>query len=134
MSNIGGLTPQVTAASIMLVDDETDILPEYQELMEAFGYSALTESDPEAALSTIVRTPEIKVLVTDLKMAKMDGIGLIDAVRSNVAPDRNIQFIVVSGDAARRSLLDDPDIPVLLKPLDLDAFLSAIRKAMADAQ
>ena len=79
-------------------------------------------------------TPEIKVLVTDLKMAKMDGIGLIDAVRANVAPDRNIQFIVVSGDAARRSLLDDPDIPVLLKPLDLDAFLSAIRKAMADAQ
>lgn len=134
MSNLEELSPLEAAASIMLVDDETDILPEYQELMEAFGYSVLTESDPEAALATIIDCPEIKVLVTDLKMAKMDGIGLIDAVRAKVAPHRKIQFIVVSGDAARRSLLDDPDIPVLLKPLDLDAFVSAIRKALADAQ
>lgn len=134
MSNLGELSPQEAAASIIFVDDEADILPEYQELMEAHGYSALTEADPETALAKIVSSPEIKVLVTDLKMAKMDGIGLIDAVRAKLPPHRNIQCIVVSGDAARRSLLDDPAIPVLLKPLDLDAFLSAIRKALADAR
>ena len=75
--------------SAILVDDEEDILPEYQDMLELEGFDALVSPDPEPAFHLVCTTPSIKLVITDLRMARLDGAGLIGKLR-NALPDRNL--------------------------------------------
>jgi len=120
--------------SILVVDDEADILPEYQDLLEMAGFSAVVESDPEAALETVVAHPEIRLVITDLRMAKLDGAGLINRLRAILPANRHVSFILVTGDATSQATVYDLQVPILLKPVDFDALVSAVSAALAGSQ
>ncbi len=119
------------APRILLVDDEQAILPEYQEFLELEGFDALTTFDPEHAVVMVAQDPEIMVVVTDLRMAKLDGIGLIRALRHRLPPERQIEFIVLTGDASSQPDLNTLGVPVLIKPADPDELVRTIRAALA---
>lgn len=133
-TSAGNPVPDRGSATIMLVDDEPDILPEYQEFLELAGFTALTERDPERALHTVVERDDIGVVVTDLKMAKLDGASLIRSLKDLVPASRRIQFIVLTGDATLLSQSWGCDAPVLLKPVDFDALIAAIDSALLARQ
>ena len=118
------------ASTILLVDDEVDILPEYQELLELEGLHALTTSSPDHALDMVKQHSDIAVVVTDLKMAGLNGAELIKAMRRSVSSSRALSFIVLTGDASACQDLDASDIPILLKPVNLLALIAAIRAAL----
>lgn len=124
----------VVPAKVLLVDDEPDILPEYQELLELHGLCALTEADPETALEKVLECPDIAVVVTDMRMAKLNGAELIEAVRARLSKGRKVEFIVLTGDSTYCATIIDPDIPVFLKPVDFDALVGAVKVALAGAQ
>ncbi len=118
--------------SAILVDDEEDILPEYQEMLELEGIDALVTSDPEQAFHMVCATAGIRLVITDLRMARLDGAGLIRKLREAL-PERNLRFIVITGDA---TVVHDPaEIGglVLLKPVDRGELVQAVSKALADA-
>lgn len=71
-------------AEILLVDDEEDILPEYAEFLTHRGMTVQISSDPEQAAQLALSRSEISVVVTDLRMAKLDGAMLIRRVREGV--------------------------------------------------
>lgn len=116
--------------SILLVDDESEILPEYKEILELSGFSALIEDNPENVLSTVTENPDIRLVVTDLRMARLDGVSLIRALRAAMPPARKLAFIVLTGDPSAAT--QELDVPVLSKPVDLDALLLAIHAALSD--
>ena len=118
--------------SAILVDDEEDILPEYQEMLELEGIDALVTSDLEQAFHMVCATAGIRLVITDLRMARLDGAGLIRKLREAL-PERNLRFIVITGDA---TVVHDPaEIGglVLLKPVDRGELVQAVSKALADA-
>jgi CheY-like chemotaxis protein len=115
---------------ILLVDDEEDMLPEYQELLEIEGLPAITCSDPALAFDMVIRRPEIALMVTDLRMAPLDGATLIRRLRKALPATRAIRFIILTGDLAEKI---DLNVPVMFKPVDTDAFVAAIRDALASA-
>jgi len=54
--------------------------------------------DGEQAWETLLLDPNIKVLITDLTMPKLDGYGLLERVRtSKIGRIRNMPVVVVSG-------------------------------------
>ena len=112
---------------ILLVDDEEEMLPEYQELLELEGLPALTCSNPEQAFDMVINQPQIALVVTDLRMASLDGAGLIRKLRNALPVERSISFIIVTGDLMRRT---DLDVPVMIKPIDTDAFVALIRDVL----
>jgi len=122
------------APQILLVDDEADILPEYQELLELEGLNALTTSSPAHALDLVKQRSDIAVVVTDLKMAGLNGAELIKAMRGSISASRTLSFIVLTGDASACQDLDASDIPILLKPVNLSALIAAIRAALPGMQ
>lgn len=116
----------------ILVDDEEDILPEYQEMLELEGFDALTSSSPEEAFQIVCNNPDIRLVVTDLRMARLDGASLIRQLR-DALPDRKLHFIVITGDA---TTVHDPSLvggPVLLKPVDRKLLIQAVSDALLDA-
>ena len=74
------------------------------------------------------------MVVTDLKMARLNGAELIGAIRRDLPPDRRMQFIILTGDATSQSLQAEGNAPVLLKPIDFDALVDAVRAALDAAR
>lgn len=118
------------APSILLVDDEEDILPEYQDFLEMNGYQSAICSAPEQAAWIVSNHPGIGLVITDLRMARLDGAALIRQIRSMLPAERLVEFIILTGDTASDISDDIADVPVFTKPADTDALVSAIARAL----
>jgi DNA-binding NtrC family response regulator len=128
----GGLkTSQPNTHHVLFVDDEHDILPEYQEFFEFAGFTTVTCADPSEAFALVLNTPEIGVVITDMRMAILDGSGLIRDLRAALPVSRRVSFIILTGDASMPAADFIADVPVFLKPADTDALVVAIRSALA---
>jgi two-component system response regulator HydG len=114
---------------ILVVDDEPTARLGLEKLLRRKGYRVQAEADGAAALQAAAEfAPD--VVVTDLKMPKMDGIELLGQLR---ARDRDVPVIVATafGEvatavAAMRAGADD----YLTKPLEIDELVLAIERAM----
>lgn len=78
---------------VLVVEDDPRVLRLLTDLLKADQYEVITATDGEAGLRTF--TPgEIDVVVTDVKMPKMDGIEMMKAIK---ALDPNVEVIVLTG-------------------------------------
>ncbi len=68
-------------AKILVADDEKDILRALEFLLRGEGYSVKTALDGEEALE-IFRKEPCDIVLTDLKMPGMDGLGLLDRIKT----------------------------------------------------
>lgn len=119
--------PMPARARILVAEDEAlAAMAIEEELLEA-GYAVDLAPDGLAALEHARRAlPDL--LLTDLRMPRLDGGGLIRAVRA-LAPD--LPVIVMSGFAAATDVeefrrMGEGSVALFAKPLDLDAVLAEI--------
>jgi DNA-binding response OmpR family regulator len=68
--------------SVLIVDDEPNILLSLQFLMKKSGYDVRTARDGEEALAEISRAPPDLVLL-DVMMPKIDGFSMCERIRAN---------------------------------------------------
>jgi len=91
-------------ATILVVDDEPDIV-EFVELgLSVAGFDVVTAGDGLAAIER-VREHKVDAIVSDLKMPGMDGVEVIEVLR-RLAPRAPIILATgyLSADAISRSL------------------------------
>src|SRR5581483_2615054 len=78
---------------ILFVDDESAVRSYARHALTNAGFDVSLASDGEEALQLINdRSGDIDLLVTDIRMPKMDGIGLADAVET-LYPQIPVLFI-----------------------------------------
>lgn len=116
--------------SVIVVDDETWILKLIRKIVdwEALGFRVMADaSDGKTALQLITeQRPDL--VITDIRMPGIDGIGLIKATR-----ELNIdsEFIIISGysdfEYARCAVTYDA-FGYLLKPLGKEEFKDVLRR------
>src|SRR5688572_27886623 len=75
----------MTKHRILVVEDEELMRSILRQLLEDSGYDVITADSAESALSVFAEN-EIAVTVTDIKMSGMDGIELLDRIKS-IDPD-----------------------------------------------
>ena len=68
--------------SILLVDDEPNILLSLEFLMKRAGYEVRTAVDGEAALQAVADTPPDLILL-DVNMPKRDGFEVCQTIKDN---------------------------------------------------
>lgn len=114
---------------VLFIDDEISILPEYQEFLELHGFASIIESNPHNAVETVLDRPDIRLVITDLRMSGLNGVELIKTLRQRLPANRHIAFLILTGD--REVCLDHEQIPapILHKPIDPDALLYAVINA-----
>jgi DNA-binding response OmpR family regulator len=71
-------------ASVLIVDDEPNILLSLQFLMKKTGYEVRTAKDGEEALAELARAAPDLVLL-DVMMPKIDGFSICQQIRANPA-------------------------------------------------
>jgi CheY-like chemotaxis protein len=67
--------------TILLVDDDIDLLRSIAELLRSLGYSVLDHFDPQQAVECFRLNAEIDCVLTDIDMPGMDGISLLTELR-----------------------------------------------------
>lgn len=73
-----------TPASVLIVDDEPNILLSLQFLLTKAGYDVRTAKDGEQALAEIARSKPDVVLL-DVMMPKLDGFTVCQRIRAEAA-------------------------------------------------
>jgi len=111
--------------TILVVDDEFDILTVWRLLLERHGYTVLTASNGAVALEQIRRTkPDI--IVSDCMMPVMSGLQLCAALYAD--PElRDIPIILCSA-AADIPVQPNPSIEYARKPIAFDALLAMLKR------
>ncbi|MDI4656004.1 response regulator [Xanthobacter autotrophicus] len=121
------------APRVLLVDDDPDMLVELQEGLGMLGIAALTAGTAVEALDLVQRNDDLKVIVTDLQMPRIDGIELLQKL--SVQRRRNpMAAIVITGHASLDravGALRLQAVDFLQKPLAAEDVAHAIARAFA---
>ncbi|MGK3960192.1 sigma-54-dependent transcriptional regulator [Sorangium sp. So ce118] len=114
---------------VLVVDDEASARSGLEKLLRQEGYAVDAAGDGVEALEVAAERPP-DVVVTDLKMPKMDGVALLGKLREQ-DPALPVLVVTAFGDVssavqAMRAGAED----YLTKPVDFDALLLSIERAL----
>jgi CheY-like chemotaxis protein len=118
-----------TAQTILVVDDDLDVLDLTVSVLAEFGFRLVGASDPLAALDVIRDQPDIDLLFTDIVMpGAMSGFALARAARK-LRPD--LPVLYTSGFS--EDIVDgvEGEGQLIPKPWRADALHLAVREALA---
>jgi two-component system chemotaxis response regulator CheY len=116
---------------IMTVDDSTSVRQLVAFTLKGAGYEVVEAIDGKEALSKLNGTP-LHMIITDLNMPNLDGIGLIKSVRSNPA----CKFIPIvmltteSQDTKKQEGKAAGATGWIVKPFNPEQLLAVIRKVL----
>jgi signal transduction histidine kinase/ActR/RegA family two-component response regulator len=116
--------------SILIVEDEPDILAVVKNILESRGYSAHAALTPSEAIRKASEYHEIRLLLTDVVMPEMNGSELAQKLKSMIP---GLKIIFMSGYTADivagRGVLDD-DITFIQKPFSVENLIRAVEKTL----
>lgn len=121
--------------TILLIDDSLTQLLNAKFTLQQAGYRVEIVSDP---LTAIDRIKEVKpdLVLTDLNMPDLDGIGVIRAIRQLDSFAR-LPVLVMSTDSQKQKFQEARDAGAtgwLIKPLKQGALLNVINRLLPPEQ
>lgn len=124
---------QVQNSTIMIVDDEPDVLLTYESFLTYAGFKVRTFADSYHALRAFASDPNLyNLIILDIRMENLNGLQLYQSLKA-MNPSSKIIFVSAL-DAAKEltSIFSDigPD-EVIRKPIEKEAFIKAVRMSLA---
>lgn len=118
----------VSRHRVLFVDDDADMCALAEIALAARGFAVEWCTSEEQALALLSQAC-FDVVVTDLRLGAIGGIGLCERIRA----DRpSIPVLVLSGDAAGAEAAHRAGArSYLLKPVEMDALAGALTEALA---
>ncbi|MCH7573816.1 MAG: response regulator [Candidatus Marinimicrobia bacterium] len=117
--------------TILIVDDEPELVDMMTEILTKANYKTMSAANGKQALELYMKNMDrLDLIVADLDMPVMAGTEFIKKV-GDVSP--NIPIIVCSGyleENEFESLNDQQVLAILIKPVNYNDLLEAIRKAL----
>ncbi|GAB4337855.1 MAG: two-component system response regulator GlrR [Desulfobulbaceae bacterium] len=114
---------------ILLVDDEADLLSLWKVRLESNGFEVVTSLSGEEALARMpVFNPHL--VITDLKMAGIDGLALFEAIRER---NKTVPVIIITAHGSIPEAVEATKQGVfsfLTKPIDGRELISEAEKAL----
>lgn len=126
---------EINNAPILIVDDDVALLQALPQVVDLRMKDVQVETADSAQQAlALIKENDYDAIISDVKMPGMDGIELLAQIRE-VRPDTPVVLITGHGDhglaiqAIRGGAYD-----YILKPIDRDAFISALKRAMQTRQ
>jgi len=119
--------------SIMIVDDEPDVLLTYESFLNYAGFNVDTFEEPYEALKAFVSKPRLyDLVILDIRMENLNGLQLYQSMKA-MNPTSRIIFASAL-DAAKELTSVLPDInshAIIKKPVDRENFIKAVKMALS---
>jgi signal transduction histidine kinase len=117
--------------TLLIVDDEESIRLLCEDFLKTCDYNVLLASDGAEAIQQLKDNPQIKVVITDIKMPGISGIEVIAEVERN-HPDTGV--IVLTGYASIDNTVEAMRLGalnLLKKPFNLTELLLTVEESVA---
>jgi len=120
-------------ARILLVDDEESVLRTVGMLFRSEGHEVVPVRESEKAAELIKSSEKFDLLLTDIRMAPIDGMEIIRLAR-DVRPDMTV--VVISAYCSEKTVKQAMALgctTYVKKPFKTDEVLNAVRYALEKA-
>jgi DNA-binding NtrC family response regulator len=117
--------------NILIVDDNAEQCDVLASLVKDIGHTPYTATDGQMALQ-IFQERKIDLVITDIKMPRMDGMTLLERIRQ---ADPAVRVIVITGFPSSETILrtiENDGYTYLVKPVKLKSMATLIEKAFSD--
>jgi CheY-like chemotaxis protein len=104
---------------ILVAEDEVMLRIIAVEMLEDAGFTVLQAGDGEEALALLKANPQIELLVSDIKMPRMDGYALVQASRA-LKPDLKVLLMTGYAGDPPAHVTALKGVMTLHKPFNLD--------------
>ncbi len=116
---------------ILIVDDDPAQCEILSQLIGQLGYQAYSATDGDMALQ-VFQERGIDLVISDIKMPHMDGMTLLQKIRSL---NEKVRVIILTGYPSSETILktiENDGYTYLVKPVKLQAMTQLIEKAFND--
>jgi CheY-like chemotaxis protein len=124
---------EMAMPAVLVIDDDVDCIDHCAAMLHELGYRHHCVTTAREALEHVSRDPTIQIILADMQMPSMDSFVLIEEARARISGGRAIAAIMltekVSTELAVKGLHIEA-VDLLCKPLDLNAYSTALRRAM----
>ena len=111
--------------TVLIVDDDRETVATLAEALAEAGFAVRIAYDGEMALDAIDRA-QADVVLADVRMPRLDGVGLLRQLGSREPRTPVLLMTAWPATVGEHA----PGIPVMRKPIDLDAVVAAVSAAM----
>jgi len=119
-----------TEPVVLIVDDEETIRKLLKARFERDGFRVVTASSAEEARTVVDSTPDLGVIVTDIRMPGKDGLTLTAEVK---ATHKHLKIIVMTGHGEKSTAIQALRIGAsdyLEKPFDIEEMTHAVNRTV----
>lgn len=118
--------------SIMIVDDEPDVLLTYESFLSNAGFNVSTFEEPYNVLAEFTSNPRLyDLIILDIRMENLNGLQLYQCMKA-INPTSKLLFASAL-DAAKELTSILPDIQsqdIIKKPVDRENFIKTVKIAL----
>src|ERR1700716_4529763 len=119
---------------ILLVDDEEAIREIVASMLSSAGYACKQAGSGMEALAVLNSGEEFELMLSDLMMAELDGIGLLERTKERF-PDMPVVMVTAVHDiSVALAALRNGAYDYLLKPFERDQLLATVAVALKIAR
>lgn len=119
---------------ILVVDDSATMRQQVRQVLTGGGFEVLEAVDGQDGLAKVTADKDVKVMILDVNMPRMNGIELAEALKANgrMAAGLNVVMLTTEGHAeliARAKAAGAKGW--IVKPFKPDLLLAAVKKMAA---
>jgi DNA-binding response OmpR family regulator len=116
------------AKTVLLVDDDQEILHGMRALLENKGYRVMTASDGNAGL-IVAEREQPDLVVVDMMMPKKSGFLVLEKLKSRKKPSPKVIMITANEGGRHRAYAEMLGVDdYIRKPFAMDRLLESVRK------
>ena len=120
----------MSAERILVVDDEEAIREIVTSMLSSAGYNCRQATSGVDALKTLESGAEFELMLSDLMMAELDGIGLLERTKEQY-PDMPVVMVTAVHDiSVALAAIRNGAYDYLLKPFEREQLLATVRRAL----
>ena len=123
---------ETESPQILLVDDDAMMRQLARFVLNTANYRILEADGGQAALDLLTRNA-VSVVVLDMDMPGMNGLEVLQAIRSNRATAALPVVFLTASDSSEAAVMDAGADDYIRKPLDPDRFLARIKAVLRRA-
>lgn len=121
-------------ATVLIVDDDNEIRRTLRLLLEDAEHTVADARDGAEALTVLRASAAPTVVLLDLIMPGVNGVGFLEGVKADPTLARRHAFLLMTADGGTAlsratGLMADLAVELLPKPFDVDDLLDAVARA-----
>lgn len=117
-------------SKVLIVDDSMMARKQAGIVLSTAGFEVLLAVDGVEALEQITHNPEVRVVVTDVHMQRMDGFELLELIRRSEGAAR-VSFIILTSETQPDLMQRAKSLGAkgwIVKPFKPDLLVAAVKK------